>query len=350
MIRRFLAARQSTCGLIVLACLILAVSSCAVIPGNRYPLDKTYRNDQTLRQEIQEITGKDQPSVKLHRFGFSGTEDLPIFALETGRGERHILLIGQHHGDEVLGVEIVMEWLRVLWKNSRSDPRIRELLDTFTFWIIPTINPEGYRIVSQGLYPYKRKNNRDTDGNKTLDYASDGVDLNRNYPVFWDADPGVPPTNPYFKGSSPASEPEVQAVVSFASRTYFELAIFFHSSVTGAFSEKLYLPWYNPRNNEQAALFGETLKIAGTYASKVKKDYAEGYYEVHTSASSHVGNARNFFFHTHKSRAFLIEVGGINQLGVSVIHPPAKQMKQIVHKHLTALKALFLDLIHKEYE
>ncbi len=330
---------------ILLSVLSLALISCAAISGNLYPLDKAYRNDQSLRQEIRDIVRTYPQKVKLHRLGSSSTEDLPIFALETGRGDRQILMIGQNHGDEVLGVEIVMRWLLLLLQRSESDPRIKELLDIYTFWIIPTTNPEGYRVVSQGLYPYKRKNNRDTDGNKILDYATDGVDLNRNFPVFWDVDPLTPTTSPYYKGSAPASEPETRAVMNLASRIPFEIAIFYHSSVTGAYSEKLYLPWHNHHDQDQAVLYDELLKVAQIYASRLTKDYTDGLYEVHTGATTRVGNARNYFFHTHQTRAFLIEVGGVNQLGISVIHPSGKKMRQIVQKHLSALQALFLDLI-----
>jgi len=301
-------------------------------------------NDQTLRQSIQDIARKHPQTVKLHRIGFSSTEYLPIFALETGSGDRRVLMIGQHHGDEVLGVEIVMAWLRLLTDDATRDPQVTRLLQEYTFWIIPTINPEGYRVVTNGLYANKRKTNRDTDNNGRMDYATDGVDLNRNFPTFWENDPRTPTTSPYFKGSAAGSEAETQSILTLAQRITFEIGLFYHSSVTGVHSEKIFLPWHNPRITWQEALYQETLAIAETYASRLKKEYSDGFYEVHTGVLSRVGNARNHFFHTHRTKAFLVEVGGVNPQGISVIHPSGRKMRRIVRKHLDALKALFLDL------
>ncbi|MDD4309622.1 MAG: M14 family metallopeptidase [Candidatus Cloacimonetes bacterium] len=320
---------------------LLNLSSCAPVKGNVYPLPSAYLGEKTLFAELTRLCEIHPALAQLRIIGFSGAENLPIYALEIGanKSAKPLLIIGQHHGDEVLGLNISLAFCEKLITSYKSDPAYRKLLDSYRFWVIPTINPEGFRVVSSGEYQFKRKNNRDTNANKQLDLRTDGVDLNRNYPVFWDIDPDSNINSPYYKGSEPMSESETRAVISLAQKHNFELAIFLHSSASGAYSEKLYLP----AQGNDSPLYLQTLQLAQNYAKSVKRDYGSGTYEVHTGISSEVGNARNFFFHRMGAKAFLVEVGGINKQGQSVIHPPEKMLHRIVQKHTRALGNLFLE-------
>lgn len=327
--------------LLLIFCLVLLTSlmSCASARGNVYPLPAGYQKQDQLYGRLSELARLKPALAQLRIIGFSSAENLPIYALELGKKQarQEILLIGQHHGDEVLGVNLSLAFADKLLSGYGTDKKVDAILENYRFWIVPTINPEGFRIVSGGQFQYKRKNNRDTDGNKQLDLRTDGVDLNRNYPIFWDLDPETNINSPYFKGAEPASENEVKAIISLAQQHRFALAIFFHSSASGAYSEKLYLP---ARGNG-SQLYAQTQAIAKNYAKLVKRDYHAGTYEVHEGITSEVGNARNFFFHSLGTKAFLVEIGGINRNGQSVIHPGEKMLQKIVRKHLAALMTIF---------
>jgi len=327
--------------ILLLICLIVCISlmSCTGTKGNVYPLERDYISHTDLYSRLSELAQLQPALLQLRIIGFSSVENLPIYALELGKKQaaQEILIIGQHHGDEVLGVNLSLAWAEKLLTGYGNDREVDEILSRYRFWIVPTINPDAFRIVSQGLFEFKRKNNRDTDGNQRLDLRTDGVDLNRNYPVFWDLDPDTNINSPYFKGTEPASESEVKAVISLAQQHQFALAIFYHSSASGAYSEKIYLP---ARGNG-SPLFSQTLDLAHNYAKRVKKDYHPGTYEVHEGITSEVGNARNYFFHSRGTKAFLVEIGGINQRGQSVIHPEAGMLQKIVKRHLGALTTLF---------
>jgi len=334
---------------LILLMALLPLIGCAQSTGNKYPLDGSYTRFAELASILRRIDAKGESLVKLHLLGFSTNEDLPIHALEIGsaKAKRNVLIIGQHHGDEVLGLEVALAFAEALLGNGEHELRAKQILNQFRFWIIPTINPEGYRIVSSGAFAWKRKNNSDTDKNGKFDIRSDGVDLNRNYPAFWADDPTIQPESPYFKGFAPISESEVLAVINLAKRVKFEYAIFMHSSATGAYSEKLYLPWFDPHNENQVNAIEALRSFADYYASQLPKDYGKGYYEVHYGTNSRVGNARNYFFHTHKTQALLIEIGGINTHGNSVIHPRGKKMHEIKKKHLSALFTLFANYLEE---
>jgi hypothetical protein len=86
--------------------------------------------------------------------------------------EPEIRLIGNMHGDEHIGTEVTLYFLRHLLTNYESDPRVQDLVDNNEFWIMPTINPDG-----------KVANTRRNANN---------VDLNRDYGFFWGGWGGSP--------------------------------------------------------------------------------------------------------------------------------------------------------------
>lgn len=314
----------------------LLLVSCAYKGVNAFPLDPLYPRHDSLLRDLNTIS-QGHPGLVKHRIiGFSSAEHLPIYAIELGKGPRQILIIGQHHGDEVLGVALSMYTANSMTQNYADDKRIKDLLDDFTLWIVPTINPEGWRMVSSGLTKNKRKNNRDTDQNKKVDITTDGVDLNRNYPVFWDMDGETNTFSSYFKGSAPASESEVQSIISLGRKQRFELAIFYHSSASGALNETIFLPAVEYPDSTFQAL----QEHAELYASAVPRDYTKGSYILHRGSTSRVGNARNFFYHSLGVPAMLIEVGGVDRDGKSIIHPPARMLKRIQKRHYAAILKL----------
>lgn len=311
----------------------LGLSACAYKGINTFPLEPVYPKFESLLEELNEIS-RINPTIAKHRIiGFSDTEKLPIYAIELGKGPRNVLVIGQHHGDEVLGLALSLHLAKELAQDYANNARGMQLLDKYTLWIVPTINPEGWRPVSQGLCRIKRKNNRDTDGNGKLDLRTDGVDLNRNYPIFWDLDKESRPLSSYFKGPAPASEGEVKSIIALARKLNFELALFYHSSISGNLNESIFLPAVD----EPSPSFMHLQSLGELYARSVPRDYQKGHYILHKGNTSKVGNARNFFYHSLGVPAMLIEIGGVNKAGKSIIHPGEAMVKRILKRHLEAV-------------
>jgi len=326
--------------------LSLLLGACAYRGENRFPLDPQYPQYEDTLGYLNRISAINPKLVKHRIIGFSGEERLPIYAIELGRGERKILIIGQHHGDEVLGQAISMYLGESLSRRYSSEERIRKLLDTYSLWIVPTINPEGWRLVSSGSIKSKRKNNRDTDGNGKLDIRTDGVDLNRNYPIFWDLDGESNHLSSYFKGPSPASEEEVKSIISLGRQQNFALAIFYHSSVLGELNETIFLPAVD----EESGQFLGLQDIAARYAELLPRDYQKGTYTLHRGSTSKLGNARNFFYHSLGVPAMLVEIGGVNKEGKSIIHPPGNILSLIQKRHAEALVRLLEELAAEQDE
>ncbi len=121
----------------------------------------------------------------------------PIVATRYGdaTSDRIVLVVGVIHGDERAGLRII----RALRRRAPS-------VEGAQLWLIPTVNPDGLRA-------HTRKNVH-------------GVDLNRNFPYRWRDH--VAQSSGYYPGPHPASEPETQAVMSFAERIHPTLSIWYH--------------------------------------------------------------------------------------------------------------------------
>jgi protein MpaA len=121
------------------------------------------------------------------------------------KNQQPILFIGGVHGDEPEGVELAkqtLQWLRL----QESQAKIQNLNSWF---LIECLNPDGYFST-----PSQRMN-------------SNGVDLNRNFPVKdWSAESKGPR---YFPGRHPASEPEVQSLVQLIDQINPRVIIHCHS-------------------------------------------------------------------------------------------------------------------------
>lgn len=158
--------------------------------------------------------------------------------------EPEVLYTALHHAREPMSLSQTIYYMYYLLENYESDEEIRFLVDNTEMYFIPCINPDGYQYNHQirpnggGLW---RRNKRDNNNNGTFSPQTDGVDLNRNYDLEWGKDDfgsSPDPTSDTYRGPSPASEPETQAVQFFCERHDFKIAQNYH-----AFSNLLIYPW-----------------------------------------------------------------------------------------------------------
>jgi hypothetical protein len=114
---------------------------------------------------------------RLDTIGHS-VQNRPIWAMrvtdypDSEEYEPEIRLAGNMHGDEHIGTEVTLYFLRFMLENYISNAIVQDLIDNHELWILPTINPDG-----------KVANTR-----RNANY----VDLNRDYGYFWDGWGGSP--------------------------------------------------------------------------------------------------------------------------------------------------------------
>ncbi len=147
-----------------------------------------------------------------------------------------ILITGCHHAREWISVEVPLFFLGYLVDNYGKDPYVTYLVNNRDIWIIPVVNPDGYikswdQNDRDNNHTGWRKNCRDNNGDGLID-DEDGVDLNRNYGYMWGYDDvgssGVP-SNRFYRGPEPFSEPETQAIQALCSEIDFGVVLEYHS-------------------------------------------------------------------------------------------------------------------------
>ncbi len=308
---------------------------------NIYPLDSEYTKWAELLPKIKILKKQYPDLVKWEILGKTATNHFPIYAINisdfsTKNGKPKIIIIGQHHSEEPVGIEIAYSLAETLCKRYNLQENITNLVNEFSWWIIPTINPEGMYYFQNGDYDHKRKNNSDTNKNGKFDLKYDGVDLNRNYDFNWNNNDHFSPESRYFPGFSSKSEKEIQIISKFMKEKSFQLAYFYHSSYSGNFSEMIFFPW--KRDNVISYDYHKMLDLAKIMQQKLPKDYEKSYYKIYSQDFAKRSLARDFIYANCGTLAFNIETCGIKN-GIPIVFPNNKKMKKIVRKNINAIFA-----------
>jgi hypothetical protein len=158
--------------------------------------------------------------------------------------EAAAIFLGCHHAREWISVEVPYLLGKYLVENYSTNAEVKRLVDNADIWIVPLVNPDGLEY-SIHFYRYWRKNMRNN-GDGTY-----GVDLNRNYGYKWGWDNyGSSPhsSSEVYRGQSPFSEPEIQAVRDLFNQNDFRALVSYHS-----YSQVILYPWgymENPSGSE----------------------------------------------------------------------------------------------------
>jgi len=283
--------------------------------------------------------------LDVREIGRSNNEDLPIYAIKLSdnptldEDEPALLFLGQCHAEEVLGIEITMGLIDTLLHGFDSNnPHLIAILQNLEVWVVPTYNPEGLRVVHDGLDVTYRKNKTDNNGNGTFDFVEgigfdiDGVDFNRNYSFNWifgDAY-GVGDYD-YYRGPAPFSESETRAIAELAIQEKFMFSVAYHSARSGT-PEIIYYPWLweDVKTPPGAEILSS---LANSLSQRIINESRDGNYSV-TPGKTPRGNAHDWFYTQTGAIQFLIEVGTNN------LQPNANIINDTVHRNLEGL--LFL--------
>jgi carboxypeptidase D len=152
----------------------------------------------------------------------SSTNSRQIWALKVSdnadveENEPEVRIVGAHHGNEKMSVQMNVRMAHYLLENYGIDPDVTALVDDLEIWIVPMVNPDGFEANSR--------------------YNARGVDLNRNYGYMWQQGSST--------GSSYFSESETRAMHGHATENWFSLSLSFHCSGDWVNSVWNYSPIY----------------------------------------------------------------------------------------------------------
>jgi len=116
---------------------------------------------------------------------------------------------------------------KLIGDYQNNDPVIRELLNYWTVYIAPSLNPDGYEFSRTSGNRLWRKSRNVNPGSTCI-----GVDLNRNYPHKWmTGGASNSPCSETYAGRSAESEIETKGVVSFLKSkiSTWDMYMSFHS-------------------------------------------------------------------------------------------------------------------------
>jgi hypothetical protein len=190
-----------------------------------------------IRAELYDIAQKNPNIVKLEVIGHTiqGREIIALKVTKNARtvadGSRpDVLYMGTIHAREWIATEVVRRELHYFVDNYNKNADVTNLVNTRELWFMVVSNPDGYQYTFDGDRLW-RKNLRDNDGDNQIT-TNDGVDLNRNYDINWNYDDEGSNTqfsSQTYRGTAPASEPEVQAHQALIDRLKFKFLVTYHS-------------------------------------------------------------------------------------------------------------------------
>jgi hypothetical protein len=200
---------------------------------------RPYSGPGGIREEVEQLAAGNPDIAKLVTIGTS-INGQPIVGVKITKNARRtpdgarpaVLYIGTVHAREWISPEVTRRLMHLVVDGYRTDPEIKQLLNTRELWFVPVANPDGYDWTFEEGQRLWRKNLRDNDGDGVIT-PNDGVDLNRNFSTKWAYDDeGSSPDfgNATYRGASPLSEPEDQALDALFDRVGFEFTISYHSA------------------------------------------------------------------------------------------------------------------------
>ena len=197
--------------------------------------DQDYKNPEEIEILLKNFHTRFKDITKLVSIGKS-LEGRDIWAIKISDSpntndlsEPTVLFNSMHHAREIMTPEVSIDIIEYLLTNYNSNSRVTNWVNNAQIWVMPMFNVDGNNKM-WNFDSYWRKNTR----------GGFGVDLNRNYPTGWNSCNGSSgsESSQTYRGPSPASEPETQAMMAFIKKIRPVFDISYH-----AYSELVIYPY-----------------------------------------------------------------------------------------------------------
>ena len=196
---------------------------------------RDYDGDDGIEQYMIDLAAADPGILDLETIGTT-VQGRDILALRLtnealGGDKPAVLYSSTIHAREWIATEVnrrLLEWFIKGWREEKPD--VVNILNTEELWFVLVQNPDGYQYTFD-VDRLWRKNLQDNDGDGEIT-SLDGVDLNRNFPEHWNYDDegsGTIFSDETYRGTSPGSEPETQAMIGLIEDIHPVFHISYHS-------------------------------------------------------------------------------------------------------------------------
>ena len=189
---------------------IIAIAGCAEAVVVKYE----HHNYEEMTKVLKAIHKQWPRITHLYTIGKS-VENRELWVLEISdnpgrheKGEPEFKYVGNMHGNEVLGRELLLHLANNLCSQYASNREIKDLIDSTRIHILPSMNPDGWEeAVPGGCADVVGRANKN------------GCDLNRNFPDL---------LNPRTRGRCLKPEKETKALMKWISSLPFVLSANLH--------------------------------------------------------------------------------------------------------------------------
>ncbi|MBW7476157.1 LysM peptidoglycan-binding domain-containing protein [Paenibacillus oenotherae] len=236
----------------------------------------------------------------------------PIYSLRLGEGARKVHFNAAMHANEWITAPLLMTFAEDAAQACSLGEKLcgtdmRTLLKEVSVWFVPLVNPDGVELAQEGLrrdHPhYQALLQMNRQSSRFVKWKANvrGVDLNDQFPAFWEeeverrAATGPGPRD--YPGEAPLTEPEALALAELTQREQFDLVVALHTQ-----GQEIYWNYrgYEPPESERIAY--KLAKVSGYKPIKLRGSDA-GY--------------KDWFIHDYRKPGFTVEVGnGCNPLPV----------------------------------
>jgi g-D-glutamyl-meso-diaminopimelate peptidase len=144
-----------------------------------------------------------------------------------------VLVTAAIHGREYMTTLLVMSLM------ERYLAAMPQGAADVAFYVMPMLNPDGVTVSQFGVFGLADNGLRASVESILEDEETDallwkanarGVDLNRNFPAGWDALDGSGPASTRYRGETPLSEAETQAVAQLFEQVRFDATLNYHAT------------------------------------------------------------------------------------------------------------------------
>ncbi|MCI8741285.1 MAG: peptidase [Lachnospiraceae bacterium] len=222
-------------------------------PDQVVPVVEKYSYDQMV-QDLNTLQGRYGAHLQVHAIGTS-LDGRTLYEAVLGNPDapKHILIHGGIHAREYMTPLLVMKQLEYGAEfydtgTFRGEP-YSGILNSVAVHFVPMVNPDGIALSQFGLDAIRSEELRqqiqqayqeDLAQGRTQEsfdrYLTRwktngrGVDLNQNFPANWDLVTASPvPSYGTYKGTSPLSEPESQALADLVNSRTWSATVSYHS-------------------------------------------------------------------------------------------------------------------------
>jgi len=264
-----------------------------------------FHDYQSMLEEMVEIASGHPEIAELDTIGLS-LAGRAILCLKisdnpaTDEDEPPILIVGNHHGNEVQSVEATLYQVNFLVDRYGLDQEVTDWVNGMEFWFVPMVNPDGRMAM-------RRTNDHD-------------VDLNRNYSV------GFTPGGSH--GPEAFSEPETRAVRDLAARFPPIMSLTYHTS-----GQYVLYSW---THTDLAAPDSAALVYLGALISNsIAGEHGDGTYTLLQGGRWYftAGEYNDYLYATHNTLSYTVEMGTSQDADYSLV-------PEMVESNLNGMKTM----------